>query len=105
MDSSADTRLLRSNVLIGQYGQDPGLASRLSFQVPANVGARSAGVLAKDVETGIEVVATTPGTWAERVGLAPEYLLVTLNDAPIFNQHEFAGMLRVLPPGASLAAK
>jgi len=65
----------------------------------------TAGVMVRDVETGIEVVAASPGAWGERVGLAGGDLLVALNGAPIFNQYEFSAMQRLLGQGASLEAQ
>ena len=65
----------------------------------------TAGVMVRDVETGIEVVAASPGTWGERVGLTGGDLLVALNGAPIFNQYEFSAMQRVLGQGTSLEAQ
>ena len=65
----------------------------------------TAGVMVRDVDTGIEVVAASPGTWGERVGLTRGDLLVALNGAPIFNQHEFSAMQRVLGQGVGLEAQ
>jgi len=65
----------------------------------------TAGVMVKDVDTGIEVIAATSGTWGERVGLAGGDLLVALNGAPVFNQYEFVAMQRVLGQGVPLEAQ
>ncbi len=58
-----------------------------------------AGVIAREVGTGLEVSAAIPGCFAERVGLQAGDLLITLGGAPLFTQLCLQTALRLLKAG------
>ena len=61
-----------------------------------------AGFTTNVVETGVEIASVMPGSFAERVGLEPGDLLMTLGDAPVFTQQCVQTMLRVFKAGQDL---
>ena len=61
-----------------------------------------AGFTTNVVDTGVEIASVMPGSFAERVGLEPGDLLMTLGDAPVFTQQCVQTMLRVFKAGQDL---
>jgi S1-C subfamily serine protease len=63
-----------------------------------------AGLTTREVPTGLEATAIIPGCFAEKAGLAPGDLLMTLGGAPVFTQLELQAVLRVFRAGEELEA-
>ena len=58
-----------------------------------------AGLMVREVETGLEVAAAVPGSFADRVGLQEGDLVVTLGGAPLFTELGLQTALRFLKTG------
>lgn len=63
-----------------------------------------AGLTTREVGTGLEVDTVMPGCYAEKAGLQPGDLLMTLNGAPLFTQLCLQAMLRVFKSGDEIEA-
>ena len=64
-----------------------------------------AGLTTQETGTGLEVASVMPGTFAEKVGLKPGDLLMTLGGAPVFTQLCLQAMMRVFKSGDKLTAQ
>jgi hypothetical protein len=63
------------------------------------------GLVTRGAPSGLEVATVMPGSYAERVGLAPGDLLLTLGAAPVFDHAGLQTLMRVFPAGTSLRAE
>ncbi len=63
-----------------------------------------AGLLAREVASGLEITMVLPGTWAQRVGLKSGDLLLTMGETPVFTLLCLQAMQRVNKTGDSVAA-
>jgi len=63
-----------------------------------------AGLSTREVGTGLEVATVIPGCYAEKAGLQPGDLLMSLNGAPLFTQLCLQAMLRVFKAGDEVEA-
>lgn len=64
----------------------------------------SLGAATQDTPAGLEVLRVLPGTYAERVGLAPGDILLQLGSAPIFSRSDRWLIEREHAPGEELEA-
>lgn len=62
------------------------------------------GLTTKEVGTGLEIDTVMPGCFAEKAGLQPGDLLMTLNGAPVFTQLCLQAMMRVFKSGDQVDA-
>jgi hypothetical protein len=62
------------------------------------------GISAREVQTGLEVTGVMPGTFAERSGLQPGDILLTLGGAPVLTHLELQTVMRVFRTGQNLDA-
>jgi hypothetical protein len=62
------------------------------------------GFTTKEVGTGLQIETVMPNCFAERVGLRPGDLLMSLNGAPLFTQLCLQAMMRVFKQGESVEA-
>ncbi len=62
------------------------------------------GFTASEVDTGLEIRAVVPGFYAEKSGLQPGDLLMTLGGAPVFTQLCLQAMMRVFKQGDEIEA-
>ncbi len=63
------------------------------------------GLTCREVPTGLEVTNVLPGTFADKAGLKPNDLLMTLNGAPVFSNNELQALLRLLKNGDEVTAQ
>lgn len=62
------------------------------------------GIMAREVDTGLEVTGSVPGCYAERIGFEPGDRLISLGGAPLFSHLELQTLLRVFTAGQDLEA-